>query len=100
MEGVTITGMGWIDGYLHIQTHYSNILDTDAHGGVSLMDADGNHITDVYEVAFWDEARSGSYSEQIFAVTPEQLAGLRLMGCFCSADMLVEGHWEITFPVG
>ena len=100
MEDVTITGMGWIDGYLHIQTHYANILDTDAHGGVCLMDTDGNLITDVYEVAFWDEARSGSYWEQIFAVTPEQLADLRLMGLFYSADMLVEGHWEITFPVG
>lgn len=99
MEDVTITGMGWIDGLLHIQTHYADILSTDAHGGVSLMDADGNHITDVYEVAFWDEARSGSYCEQIFDVTPEQLADLRLMGCFYSADTLVEGHWEITFPV-
>ena len=100
MEDVTITGMGWIDGLLHIQTHYANILDTDAHGGVSLMDAQGNLITDVYELDFWDEARTGSYSEQIFAVTPEQLPDLRLKGLFYSADMLVEGHWEITFPVG
>lgn len=100
MEDITITGLGWIDGYLHIQTHYANILDTDAHGGISLMDTEGNLITDVYQVDFWDEASSGSYCEQIFAVMPEQLPDLRLMGLFYSADTLVEGHWEITFPVG
>lgn len=99
MEGVTITGMGWIDGMLHIQTHFADILNTDAHGGLSLMDGDGNLITDVYQVDFWDEDRSGSYCEQIFDVTPDQLAGLRLNGYFCSADTSVEGHWEITFPV-
>lgn len=100
MKDVTITGMGWIDGYLHIQTHYADILETDAHGGLSLMDGEGNLIPDVYQVDFWDEAGSGSYCEQIFAVTPEQAADMRLMGLFYSADMLVEGHWEITFPVG
>ncbi len=99
MENVTITGMGWIDGMLHIQTHFADILNTDAHGGLSLMDGDGNLITDVYQVDFWDEDRSGSYCEQIFNVTPDQLAGLRLNGYFYSADTLVEGHWEITFPV-
>ena len=100
MEGVCITGMGWVDGYLHIQTRYENILETDAHGGVSLFDEEGNSITDVYVVSYWDDADKGSsYSEQIFAVSPEALENCRLMGVFYSADTLVEGHWEVTFPV-
>lgn len=100
MEGVSITGMGWVDGYLHIQTHYENILDTDAHGYVCLVDAEGNSIPDVYGVSFWDDADKGScYYEQIFAISPETLAECRLFGQFYRADTLVEGHWEVTFPV-
>ena len=101
MEDVTITGMGWADGYLHIQSHYDNILDTDAHGGVYLKDASGDNITDVFEVSFWDKEDPGSsYSEQIFDITPEEAVNCRLFGQFYSADTLVEGHWEITFPIG
>lgn len=100
MEDISITGMGWVDGYLHIQTHYADILKTDAHGGVYLKDASGNNICDVFEVSFWDKDNSGSsYSEQIFDITPEEAADCRLFGQFYSADMLTEGHWEITFSL-
>lgn len=100
MEGVTITGMGWVDGYLHIQTRNAEIFETDAHGFVYLVDAGGEVIPSVYEADFWDAAASGSrYIEQVFEITPEALEGCQLMGEFCSAEMLIEGDWEITFPL-
>ena len=99
MEGVTLTGMGWVDGRLHIQTHYADIFETDANGYVYLVDARGEAIPSACEEDFWDEDHSGVYLEQVFDVDPDALAGCRLFGQFCASDTCTEGNWEITFPL-
>lgn len=43
-KGVTVTAYGFIDGKLHIQVYYDDILHTDNHGFVWLQDKDGTVI--------------------------------------------------------
>jgi len=99
MDGVSITGMGWVDGFLHIQSHYADISETDAHGYVFLTDASGAQMDSFYEVSFWDADFSSSYEEQIFDISPEELAGCAFHGWFTAFDSITEGNWEITFPI-
>lgn len=97
IDGVAVTGMGWVDGQLHIQTHYADIRDTDAHGWVYLLGGDGQVIESAYSVDFWDADGRGSYAEQIFAVSPEELNDLTLHACFTTSSRITRGDWQLTF---
>ena len=46
VEGVTLTGIGMIDGALHVQIRYSDILHTDNHGFLTLTDREGKTYRD------------------------------------------------------
>jgi len=37
VDGVTLTGIGYVDGRLHVQAYYADILKTDNHGSISLV---------------------------------------------------------------
>lgn len=96
--GVAITAMGYVDGLLHIQVLYENILETDNHGqlwlenGVEKLECLGS-------LSFFAENGSDSFEEYVFDVSPAQLADCTLYGSFVTADTLIEGNWEITFPL-
>lgn len=100
VEGITVTAVGYVDGSLRIQTHYENILKTENHGYVFFKDKDGREIFDVQSISFWDEDVTGSYDEQEFDLSPEELENLTVCGYFRAADEMHSGDWEITFPVG
>jgi len=99
VEGVNATAAGWVDGMLRIQLHYERIHETDNHGFVTLQDAQGRQVFPDYSIAFWDEERSGSYSEYLFRITPEELAQSEIMGEFIAANQLHRGDWQITFAL-
>lgn len=99
MKGVVITGMGWVDGYLHVQTHYDDLHETDAHGGVYMQGADGFILESFYAADFWDADGRGSYTEQVFDVSPEELPDMRIFGVFSSFGSRTNGDWEITVPM-
>lgn len=100
VDGVTVTAYGWVDGRLHIQVHYTDILNTDNHGYVYLKDGQGNDVSCFGSVAFWDEEQSGSYQEYFFEVQPEMItAGWSVWGYFSTCSELVEGDWRVTFPI-
>ncbi len=99
-EGVQLTAMGFIDGRLHLQVHYEDILHTDNHGFIYLLDADGNRTECVASTSFWDEENSGSYEEYVFDIGPEEYDGYTICGDFTTASRLTEGHWQVTFPLG
>lgn len=100
LEGVTIAGMGYVDGRLHIQIHYENGRETDAHGGVSLLkEADSAPEFDLGSISFFDESMAGYVDELIFDIPPEELENYRAFGYFEAADALHRGNWEITFPL-
>ena len=97
--GVTVTSMGWIDGALHLQAHYEDILETDNNGYLYLMAEDGTILESDWSDSFWDEREKGSYEEYVFHVTPEELEGCRVYGHFWTCDTLVTGDWQVTFPI-
>ncbi len=98
-EGVRLTGVGYVDGMLHIQLHYDDIIVTDNHGFTELDTASGEKITEYMSVAFWDDAHTGSYEDYVFDVAPDKLQGVRLVCRFVTCKSLVEGPWSVTFPI-
>lgn len=99
VKGVQITAAGWIDGKLHIQAHYDDILNTDNHGYVYLKSDEGEEISCSYNVSFWDEEKAGSYEEYVFDTSEEELKGCKAYGCFVTSGRLTEGNWQVTFPI-
>ncbi|MCR4607380.1 MAG: hypothetical protein K5771_06620 [Oscillospiraceae bacterium] len=98
-QGAEITAAGYVDGLLHIQVHYDDILAYDNHGDVYLTDTDGAEINAVYSISFWDESHEGSYQEYLFDITAEELPAYKLTGYFVTCDTLINGNWQITFPL-
>lgn len=98
-DGVTVTGTGFLDGKLHMQAYYENILETDNHGYLYLLHADGSKMLGESVVAFWDSARTGSYEEYVFDISPEELMNYAPYGHFWTCSSLTTGNWEVTFPL-
>lgn len=99
VSGITITAIGFIDNRLHIQTYYENILETDNHGVLSLVDMDGKKVSAEVSISFWDSERCGSYDETVFLITPDEVGNYRLYGDFWAYNSLVNGNWQVTFPL-
>ena len=101
VDGVSLTGIGYIDGYLHVQVYYENILKTDNHGSIDLINTEtGKMLTSFGSIPFFDDATMGSYEDYIFAgVAPDELANYELYGDFTTSSGSVEGNWSITFPL-
>ena len=61
IDGVTITGIGYVDGNLHVQVYYENILKTDNHGSIALSNTiTGEMVASVGSISFFDDAGTGS----------------------------------------
>ena len=98
-DGAAVTAMGWIDGGLHIQLHYTDILGRDDHGFLYLTDANGGQKGTMYSVSFWDEEQTGSYEDYVFDLTPDQASRYVLNGHFWLGADRVEGPWQVTFKL-
>lgn len=101
INGVTLTGIGYVDGYLHVQAYYEDILKTDNHGSIALINKETSEITVCDgSITFFDDAGKGSYEDYIFTgVTAEVLDEYELYGDFTTSQGSVEGNWSITFPL-
>lgn len=99
MEGVEITGLGYLNGELHVQVYYHDIAANNSHGFLSLAAPNGQKIEYDYAVSFWDEDRAGSFDEVIFEIPWERLKDCRIYGEFISGGCHTKGDWEITFPL-
>ena len=77
---------------------YENILETDNHGQLWL-DNGAEKLECLGSLSFFGENGSDSFEEYVFDVSPAQLADCTLYGSFVTADTLIEGSWEITFPL-
>lgn len=97
--GVAVTGWGIVDGKLHIQIRYEDILRTDNHGFLSLKTPDGEQISYDGSIAFWDDKCQNSYEEYIFETSDEEWDNCRVWGEFCTSNTLIEGKWQVTFPM-
>lgn len=99
MEGVDLTALGYVDGELHIQMYYHDIIKTDNHGWLSLVSANGNTLEAKYSECFWDESYCGSYQEYVFHLPKEALDTYQVYGEFTTCGQLTKGDWEITFQL-
>ena len=104
VDGVTLTGIGIIDGSLHVQIRYKDIHHTDNHGFLRLSDQNGTDYEeskrsqDLGHVSWFGE-NYDSWEEYIFEDYPEDLSQIVLQGEFTTADPAVEGDWHVTFPL-
>lgn len=98
-SGVQVTAMGYVDGKLHIQTHYDSIHETDNHGYVYLKNVDGEVIYADFSISFWDESHSGSYDEEVFDIPAEGSSGYQVCGAFWTGAKLTRGSWQVTFSL-
>jgi len=99
-NGVTLTGYGIVDGKLHIQLRYNDILNTDNHGYVYLKTQDDKVIICENNYAFWDENHINSYEEYVFSVSAEGLADYEIWGEFWTCNNgPIKGNWQVTFPM-
>lgn len=97
VDGVKITAYGFVDGRLHIQASYEDILKYDNHGYIYLVK--GEEIVHPYGYSFWGKDQTISYDEDIFDISPEELKDYKVMGEFTTCDTLIEGNWEVSFPI-
>lgn len=99
ISGIDLTGIGFVDGKLHIQTQIKDLLSNDNHGYFYLIDGDGSQIDYHVSYTFQKETSDGriDYTDYLFKVTPEQLAECSLYGHFVTAGLLTQGYWSVTF---
>ena len=100
-EGATVTGIGFVEGALHVQVYYENILETDNHGILSLYNKiTGEQVSCAGAVAFFDENGRGSYEDYLFpGLSAQELAEYELYGAFETARGTISGSWKVTVPL-
>ena len=98
VDGVTVTNIGFVDGKLHVQLYFEDILSYDNHGYIRMYDKDGNQA-ESYHFSFWDDKKVGSYEEIIYDISPEDIEDYKAFGYFVTCKSLTEGYWQVTFPL-
>ena len=111
VEGIGLTGMGYVDGLLHIQLAVPDRIRNDNHGSLYLMDKEGNIRGDDECIYFHLSEREGNgssagsgqervdYMDYIFSVPREELKRYTLYGDFVTSGVQVEGKWSVTIPL-
>lgn len=101
VSGIDFTGIGYIDGMLHIQTAVVNNLNKCNHGYFILKDKEGNEMINDYSVGFLEEVSNTriDYQEYIFNIPKSEIQNYSLYGDFVITGMCTEGNWEVTFPL-
>lgn len=106
-DGFTITAAGFLDNGFHVQVRFDDKNAPRSHGQLTLITSDGTVIGNVLaspcsdracHVGFEDEAQY-RYTEFIYNISPEELAGASLGGTFASGGWLLDGDWEVTFSL-
>ena len=105
LEGFTITGVGYIDGKLHIQLYTPGRNQFDDHAALYLKNENGTLILgnpiyrSGYNTGDPDMDRRADYIDYVFDISQDRLAKYTLYGDFYSAKTRVDGNWSITFPL-
>lgn len=106
IDFVYLTGAGFVDGRLHIQTWW--VPSVDNHGFLELRNGQGE-IIDASNVSFRiaedgtaigvgeNDARL-DYIEYIFDISPEELNDYDIYGTFFVDSVYTEGNWHVSFP--
>ncbi len=101
IEGINITGMGYVNGQLHIQTVVENSLENDNHGYFYFIGKDGSEIKSTYSVGF-NEYENGvrqRYTELVYDIPQSRLDEYEIYGYFVISGNYTAGPWQVTFPL-
>lgn len=100
VNGVVITGIGYIEGKLHIQVQYFNVSETDNHGYIYFKNKDGAAVDSTAAISFsLDDECTERYTEYVFDLSEDDLGQYEPIGYFVTSDTLIEGNWSVTFPL-
>jgi len=102
VKDIDFTGIGYVDGMLHIQTSIINNLTKDNHGYFFLKDARGNNIQCDYHVGFVENSYSDNridYNEYVFDIPQSEIGQYSLYGTFVTSGLYTKGNWQVTFPL-
>lgn len=102
VDGIDLTGIGYIDGKLHIQTSVKDNLDKDNHGFFYLKDSNGHKVNCSYTFSYVNQyERPGriSYDNYVFDIPQSAIANYSLYGDFVTSGMITKGNWKVTFPL-
>lgn len=100
VEGIDFTGIGYVDGMLHIQTSVVNNSTKDNHGYFFLKDNSGNEIQCIYNVSFGNNVGTDNpihYDEFVFDIPKSEIDQYSLYGTFVTSGLYTKGNWQVTF---
>ena len=98
-DGCRVTSYGLVDGRLHVQVLYENILETDNHGFVYLIGPEGEIIYPETSISLWSDRGRDSYEEYIFDVSPELLPQYSVCWEVWTCPGALHGSWQVTVPL-
>lgn len=102
IDGVLLTGIGYVDESLHIQTAVYDNLKKDNHGYFYLKDRNGNVQNSNYTFSFFEQIQQSErvdYHEHVFNIPKEEIGLYALYGNFVITGKYTEGDWRVTFPL-
>ena len=102
VEGIDLTGIGYVDGMLHIQTAAVNSLTNDNHGFIFLVDKNGKKIDcncNLYFVENYGSDNRIDYNEYIFDIPKSDIDQYSIQGDFTTSGLFTQGNWRVTFPL-
>ena len=101
IEGVKFTGIGYVEGKLHIQYAVYNALNNDNHGSFFLQNEAGEMLQEAGSISFYEGSgkKRIDYRDSVFLIPQEELQNYRLYGDFVISEGFHEGNWQVTFPI-
>lgn len=102
VEGMELTGLGYVDGMLHIQHAAPDNLENDNHGFTKITDSQGNEQSCDHLLYFWgttEDTKTVAYTDEVYMIPPERLSEYSLRGDFWISGNHVKGNWKVTFSL-
>ncbi len=104
LDGFSITGMGYVDGKLHIQLYTPRRHTFSDHAALYLKSGEEEPLwgTSIYRGGYSGDPvhdREADYIDYVFDVKQEELPKYTLFGDFYGYQTRADGDWSITFPL-
>lgn len=101
--GLDLTGIGYINGQLHIQIANNNPLENGNNSHIYLKDSKGDIVENDYSFNFTtqheDDTQRKDYCEFVFDIPKDDINDYSVFGNFYITGPLTKGFWSVTFPL-